>query len=233
MFGGDIYTSTDSGVTWTAQTSGGSRLWYAVASSSDGTRLMAAVRGGDIYTSTDSGVTWTAQTSAGSQSWSAVASSSDGNMLVATVSNGNIYISTDSAPYNCFEVADVNQGSTKLTCSSRNNAGGSTISTCYSSCCPSKSVQNVNGVLTCPTSGSTCLSATGGSCTVPSKLNVSLSNALPSTARNSTRLISCNVQGIDPATQLPVRVSAVEKLVLNGQLSWQDYTNRIPVPAVQ
>ena len=35
--GGLIYTSTDSGVTWTEQPSAGSRNWYSIASSSDGT----------------------------------------------------------------------------------------------------------------------------------------------------------------------------------------------------
>jgi hypothetical protein len=31
-----IYTSTDSGATWTAQTNAGSRYWVSIASSSDG-----------------------------------------------------------------------------------------------------------------------------------------------------------------------------------------------------
>jgi hypothetical protein len=34
--GGTIYTSTDSGATWTAQTNAGSRTWVSIASSSDG-----------------------------------------------------------------------------------------------------------------------------------------------------------------------------------------------------
>jgi len=90
---GQIYTSTDSGATWTPRDS--SRSWLLVASSSDGSKLVAAVNGGQIYTSTDSGVTWTAQIS-GSRSWIAVASSSDGNKLVAAVNGGQIYTSTDS-----------------------------------------------------------------------------------------------------------------------------------------
>ena len=39
------------GATWTARTSAGSRSWYGVASSSDGTKLVAVVDGGYIYTS--------------------------------------------------------------------------------------------------------------------------------------------------------------------------------------
>ena len=88
-----IYTSTDSGVSWTAQNSG-SRSWKAVASSSDGSKLVAVVNGGQIYTSTDSGVTWTARAS--NRSWYGVASSADGSKLVAVVLGGQIYSSTDS-----------------------------------------------------------------------------------------------------------------------------------------
>jgi hypothetical protein len=42
VYGGQIYTSTDSGVTWTAQASG-SRTWTSIASSEDGTKLAAVV----------------------------------------------------------------------------------------------------------------------------------------------------------------------------------------------
>ena len=35
--GGYIYTSTDSGATWTEQTASGKRVWSYIASSSDGT----------------------------------------------------------------------------------------------------------------------------------------------------------------------------------------------------
>ena len=54
---GQIYTSTDSGVSWTVQTNAPSAYWYSVASSSDGAKLVAAWSGGRIYTSTNSGVT--------------------------------------------------------------------------------------------------------------------------------------------------------------------------------
>jgi photosystem II stability/assembly factor-like uncharacterized protein len=90
--GGQIYTSTDSGVTWTARAS--SQNWYSIASSSDGTKLVAVDYGGKIYTSTDSGVTWTPRAS--NQNWWTIASSSDGTKLVAVVYNGQIYTSTDS-----------------------------------------------------------------------------------------------------------------------------------------
>jgi hypothetical protein len=47
---GDIYTSTNSGVRWTDQNAAGSRNWFSITSSSDGTKLAAAVQGGDIFT---------------------------------------------------------------------------------------------------------------------------------------------------------------------------------------
>lgn len=62
---GYIYTSADSGATWTANTTSGSRNWYSIASSADGTKLAAVVYGGYIYTSADSGVTWAEWTASG------------------------------------------------------------------------------------------------------------------------------------------------------------------------
>ena len=56
--------------------------WQCVASSADGTKLVAAIQGGQIYTSTNAGVTWTAQNS-GNHAWQCVASSADGTKLVA------------------------------------------------------------------------------------------------------------------------------------------------------
>jgi hypothetical protein len=50
--GNYIYTSTDSGVTWTAQTAAGSRHWSSIASSSDGSKLAGAADSDDIYTAT-------------------------------------------------------------------------------------------------------------------------------------------------------------------------------------
>ena len=76
------------------------RQWKAVASSADGTKLVAVDwygtgSGGQIYTSTDSGATWTPRES--NRNWYSVASSADGNKLVAGVRNGGaIYTSTDS-----------------------------------------------------------------------------------------------------------------------------------------
>ena len=80
------------GAVWTARDS--VRGWYSVASSSDGSKLVAVVYGGQIYTSIDSEVTWTVRDAV--RGWVSVASSSDGTKLVAGVSGGQIYTSTDS-----------------------------------------------------------------------------------------------------------------------------------------
>ncbi len=85
--------------TWT-QTSAPSNSWSSIASSADGTRLVAVADGGGIYTSADSGATWRL-TSAPITNWSSVASSASGTNLVALTGRsfsipGPIYISADS-----------------------------------------------------------------------------------------------------------------------------------------
>ncbi len=68
-----IYTSTDSGVTWTVRANTGgqvaARNWRSVASSADGTKLVACAISEYIYTSTNSGATWTTRTNIGVQNW--------------------------------------------------------------------------------------------------------------------------------------------------------------------
>jgi hypothetical protein len=91
-----IYTSTNSGVSWTQQTASGIRNWTCIASSSDGSKLAATVSNGYIYTSTDYGATWSEQTASGFRNWSTITSSSDGTKLAAGVINGYIYTSTNS-----------------------------------------------------------------------------------------------------------------------------------------
>ena len=100
---GRIFTSANSGVTWTPGTV--YETWSAVASSADGTKLVAvggagmmAVTG-PIYTSTNSGANWTARAS--SRFWTAAASSADGAKLVAVEGSfdagmpGQIHTSTN------------------------------------------------------------------------------------------------------------------------------------------
>ena len=94
---GYIYTSTDSGASWSERTNSGQRRWQSITSSSDGTKLAAVDSdNGYIYTSTDSGATWTERTSAGQRYWQSITSSSDGTKLAAVEFAGYIYTSTDS-----------------------------------------------------------------------------------------------------------------------------------------
>jgi hypothetical protein len=92
--GGNLYTSTDGGISWAPRAS--VKSWRSVASSSDGTKLVAVVRepANPIYTSSDSGNTWLPRETA--RNWSSVSSSADGTKLVAVVSGGKIYRSADS-----------------------------------------------------------------------------------------------------------------------------------------
>lgn len=95
-----IYHSVDSGATWQPATGDGTtNSWAAVASSADGTRLVAATSGygvgNSIYVSSDSGATWTLAYAASLASiWYSVASSADGRKLVA-VGAGGIYTSSN------------------------------------------------------------------------------------------------------------------------------------------
>jgi len=56
--GGHLYTSSDWGASWAAQTSAGNKHWYSIAMSSDGRYLAAVVDSGHIYTSSDYGANW-------------------------------------------------------------------------------------------------------------------------------------------------------------------------------
>ena len=105
---GDIWTSTDAGVTWTDRTTTGAThdlAWAGVAGDSTGTHLVAVedgVVGNGVWTSNDSGVTWTAQTvPAGVLGWNAVASDATGALIPIAASgapvnsSGDLYTSTD------------------------------------------------------------------------------------------------------------------------------------------
>jgi hypothetical protein len=93
--GTNIYGHVTQGILWTAQAGAPSTYWRCVASSADGTHLVAVEDGGQLYASTDSGTNWTA-TSAPSTGWSSVASSAGGTHLVAAVYNGQVYTSANS-----------------------------------------------------------------------------------------------------------------------------------------
>src|ERR1700690_2533450 len=95
---GGLFTDLNpvSAQTWT-QTKAPTNTWTCIASSADGSKLVAS---GlrltiPIYTSADGGGTWTL-TIAPSNSWNSVASSADGNRLVAVQYGGGIFKSTNA-----------------------------------------------------------------------------------------------------------------------------------------
>ena len=95
-----IYHSVDSGATWQPGSGDGTtNLWAGVASSADGSKLVAvgsATFQNKVYVSSDSGATWTlAYTLTPGLLWYCVASSADGSKLVAG-GTGGIYTSADS-----------------------------------------------------------------------------------------------------------------------------------------
>jgi len=106
---GDVWTSTNGGVTWTDQTPSGpahGQAWFGVASDSTGTNLVAVTPGlgalgpGAIWTSTNGGVTWTNQTTGITAmvhvGWNSVASDATGTKLVAATNGGDIWTSTNA-----------------------------------------------------------------------------------------------------------------------------------------
>jgi hypothetical protein len=92
---GSIYTSTNSGTTWTEYQPGPyaylSKYWDAVASSADGVTLVAAEHNEGIWTSTNSGATWEetgAAVSTGTISSSVAVSASGVRLMVAVYNAG-------------------------------------------------------------------------------------------------------------------------------------------------
>ncbi len=100
---GDIFTSTDSGVTWTAHDVAKQVTFVGIASSADGIHLAAveAVGGTYVYTSTDAGVTWTAHIVPGAGLPHLTSSANGVFLAIAAETNntktgGYIYTSSDS-----------------------------------------------------------------------------------------------------------------------------------------
>ena len=101
---GSIYTSADSGASWTEDATAGARNWASIAMSADGQRLAAVEGSGDpsscsgggsLWTSSDFGASWTEQAGLGSECWRGVAVSGDGATVAAVVGEGSIWVSTD------------------------------------------------------------------------------------------------------------------------------------------
>ena len=91
VYGGNLWISTNYGMTWTSVAT--SQGWLGVAMTSSGQYQTTTVIGGNIWISKDYGVTWTSV--ATSQQWQVVAMTSSGQYQTAIVYGGNIWISKD------------------------------------------------------------------------------------------------------------------------------------------
>jgi hypothetical protein len=96
-----VYTSPDQGATWISNSIPTNEFWYAVASSLNGSNLIAAANGdytdtnpGVIYTSTNGGNLWVSN-SLPQAFWNTVASSGDGSELLAGARASTVYLSTN------------------------------------------------------------------------------------------------------------------------------------------
>ncbi len=78
---GFVWTSADAGATWAMRKDPGDAPWSSIASSADGTKLVAVGVGTSIWTSGDSGVTWAPRDSV--RSWDSVTMSADGSRMAA------------------------------------------------------------------------------------------------------------------------------------------------------
>jgi photosystem II stability/assembly factor-like uncharacterized protein len=94
---GGIYTSSDSGTTWSQTSAPTNASWTCIASSSTGQYLAAVVSTGYIYTSIDYGTNWSNANNAPSEAWSSIAMSSSGAYSAAV--NGTTKIYTSIASY--------------------------------------------------------------------------------------------------------------------------------------
>jgi hypothetical protein len=89
--GGPLYTSSNSGSTWTMNSALPAGVWGFVASSADGSRLVARdTTWGRISVSADAGASW-AWVNAPALPWTALALSADGSTMLAAF-DGGIYV---------------------------------------------------------------------------------------------------------------------------------------------
>lgn len=97
-----LVRSVDSGensmtysLTWTENLSSGFYSWSSIASSSDGSYIIAAVNYGYVYLSRDGGSTWTQVSGLSNSYWTGVEVSSTGQKMIAVSNYGYTYVSFD------------------------------------------------------------------------------------------------------------------------------------------
>jgi len=95
---GWVYTSADSGATWTIRyPTVNSMYWRSAASDAEGSNLIVAARASYLWTSSNGGVDWTVRKPAGEgmTNWMTVASDADGSNLIAGAKDGRLWISSN------------------------------------------------------------------------------------------------------------------------------------------
>lgn len=86
-----IYTSTNSGASWTQASGTPTNVsWTCAASSADGRKLAVAAELGGIYVSTNAGATWHLSR-APNKRWNSISASLDGNRMVALAATGGTF----------------------------------------------------------------------------------------------------------------------------------------------
>jgi hypothetical protein len=126
---GYVYTSNDSGATWTEHTSIGSRLWMGVAISDDGTHIAVGSYNKFFYISNDSGATWIYKSFPTLiDSVHSITMSSSGQKIAAAgrYGDGKVWVSTDyGATWNSYGTVSTGPGRRGI----RYSGDGSTLVT--------------------------------------------------------------------------------------------------------
>lgn len=106
--------------------------------------------------------------------------------------------------------------------------GAYAVPSCYSTCCPEKTVSVKSSGIECATANGSRVCGIGpGLYPQPCPAlppSVSLDTALDASARNWTRTVACTVLGQDPSTLMPISVEAQSKVVLAKGQGWTNFT---------
>lgn len=136
---GSVWTSADAGATWTERNASPNTPpkgpWSSIASSADGTKLVAVGLGTGIWTSGDSGVTWQARdTTNPDRAWDSVTMSADGSRMAAAtletnpgIGDGRIYTLAQAPDSSFGEGVWVPRGEPQMWRSIASSADGSKL----------------------------------------------------------------------------------------------------------
>lgn len=94
---GSVYSTTNSGSTWTNLKQIAVRKWTNIDSDASGSKWIATEQNGGVYYSTDMGATWNQYSILGTGPWTSVSLSDDGQIIAASKAGttGQVYFSKD------------------------------------------------------------------------------------------------------------------------------------------